>query len=223
MISGKDSVAVTLRIVSLLLCAVLVAARPASATSIGDWVHISFTGTLVDGAPGFLPGTAGEAFTGVLAFDPSYGGAGSGSTAWYDMTDPLSGEGHMMLSISTSDWTVSTFPFLYSSIGITNLAGGDRFTAGGEGAYFLSFGLSDSSGGALTSTALPTALNLSNWAAGWIAIGDPRSGQTVRGVVSVPEPDSVALFAVGGAALMAAICRRRRGFRLSRRALSTAA
>lgn len=170
-------------------------------------VDFNFSGTVTQ--PGaFFPGSSvGDPFTGTLYYDPTRPDTDPDpSLGNYNMSDPS--HTYLALSISVGGVTIGLInPSLSCSILVSNLPGGDTFTAGGEVLAPSSITLSDSTGAALTSDALPTNLDIANWDSGVITVRDfvgvsevPFIG-TINGTRAVPEPTISTLLAMASVAL----------------------
>jgi hypothetical protein len=194
-------------------------------------VTINFTGTItaVDDPSGFISGsTVGDSFSGSLVYDTSAPIAVPGANpAEYDYlptsTPPYASPlgltftvgshtfdphypGAMQIHVQ-DDLTSSPYPTAFVAVASTQV---------GSGATLAVFGLADSTGTALSSTALPTSLDFSKFDASEFSLTNPTGGPdifdgTINGT-AVPEPASATLLGIGALAVGAFVLRRRGNF-----------
>jgi PEP-CTERM motif len=190
-------------------------------------VTINFTGTItVINDPGFISGSnVGDSFSGTLVYDTSAPIAVPGANpAEYDYlstsTPPYASPlgltftvgshtfdphypGAMQIHVQ-DDLTSLPYPTAFVAVASTQV---------GTGASLAVFGLADSTGTALSSTALPTSLDFSKFDASEFQLTNPQGGKdifdgTINGV-AVPEPASATLLGIGALAMGAFVLRRR--------------
>ncbi len=191
-------------------------------------VTINFTGTItsINDPSGFISGSSvGGSFSGSLVYDTSAPIAVAGANpAEYDYlpastpsyASPLGltftvgshtfdphYPGVMQIHVQ-NDLVSSTYPDAFVAVASTQV---------GTGATLAVFGLADTTGTALSSTALPTSLDFSKFDASEFQLTDGKGGPdifdgTINGV-SVPEPASTTLLGIGALAIGALVLRRR--------------
>ena len=100
--------------------------------------------------------------------------------------------------------TGKPYPDVFGAVADVSLGGSTRTLA--------AFSLGDSTGKALSSSALPTGIDLSQWTVGDFNLTDPTSATNIfAGTVnlsSVPEPASVVLLSLGMLGALGARLRR---------------
>jgi hypothetical protein len=198
-------------------------------TAEASLVTIDFTGTItsINDPSGFISGSSvGDSFSGSLVYDTSAPIAVPGANpAEYDYlptsTPPYASPlgltftvgshtfdphypGAMQIHVQ-NDLTSSTFPTAFVAVASTQV---------GTGATLAVFGLADSTGNALSSTALPTSLDFSKFDASEFQLTNPDGGPdifdgTINGVgTTVPEPASATLLGIGALAMGAFVLQR---------------
>jgi hypothetical protein len=183
-----------------------------------DAAEFIFTGTISEVEPGWLSSgiAVGDTFTGVLAYNPLMPGSGGPNPVGiYPGYDHSSDTSYMSLAVAIGHHGFAISPPLSSLIEVIKNAGGDSFTASGELVELIRLTLSDPTGTALSSSALPSSLNFGNWQSGTIWIGAPHAGAgsiagNLTALYPIPEPGTGALFTVGLIALLVRNLNRRR-------------
>ena len=167
-------------------------------------VDFTFSGTVTQPGAFFAGSAVGDPFTGTLFYDPTRPDTDPDpSVGNYNMSDPFGSQVYMTLNISVGGQTYNLItPFLYCAIFVSNQPGGDTLTAGGEVTAPSSITLSDFTGTALSSDALPPSINIGNWDSGVITVRDfvgptevPFIG-SINGTRAVPVPSVCALLAL---------------------------
>jgi hypothetical protein len=193
-------------------------------------VTIDFTGTItaINDPSGFISGSSiGDSFSGSLVYDTSAPMAVPGANpAEYDYlptsTPPYASPLGITITVGShtfdphyagvmqihvqDDLMGSPYPTAFVAVASTTL---------GTGATLAVFGVADTTGTALSSTALPTSLDFSKFDASEFQLTNPKGGPdifdgTINGVGALlPEPASATLFGIGALAVGAFILRRR--------------
>jgi hypothetical protein len=191
-------------------------------------VTVNFSGTVtsIDDPSGYITGAKiGDTFSGTVVYDtslaPDVPGANPETYTYLHTTTPpfatplgitvtldghtfaSDGAGLMQITVQ-NDLAGKPFPDVFGAVADVSLGGGTHTLAG--------FALGDSTGKALSSTALPTGIDLSQWTVGDFNLTNPTSATNIfAGTVnlnSVPEPASVMLLSLGMLGAVAARLRR---------------
>jgi hypothetical protein len=202
-------------ILSLVLAMVLCFALHANA----ELTTFEFQGTLtevVSDAYGLAGawGSVGDPFWGYLSYDPVWHNAVGGYidnnnpyTEWYSYNAfHDSPQAKIELAVSTPSQEQVVRGDMGADISsVTNSPTYDSFFAGGEYGYgfYLAFFLQDNTGTAISSTALPADLKLTDWShSHYVDITGLPEGGYVRGNITsisspVPEPATILLLGCG--------------------------
>jgi hypothetical protein len=193
-------------------------------------VTVNFTGTVTssDDPDGYISGTIlGDSFSGTLTYDTS-------ATIGVPGSDPAI---YTYLPSSTPAYasplgitlTVGSHTFSENYTGVMQVTVQNNLTSAaypdvfgavadmkvGNTSSLAGFALGDATGTALSSTALPTSLNLSQWTVGDFNLTSPTipgenifSGSINLNGASVPEPGSLTLLGLGALGVGSWLCRR---------------
>jgi hypothetical protein len=203
-------------------------------TAEASLVTVNFSGTVstIDDPNGYISGTkVGDPFSGTLVYDSSatidLAGANPAHYTYLPGgTNPFAAP--LGITLTVGGHTFSTvYTGLMQLTVQNNLAGAsfpDVFGAVadvkvGNTLTLAGFALGDKTGTVLSSTALPTSLNLSQWTVGEVNLVSPSANGTSifdglinLGGSSVPEPGSVTLLGLGVLGMGAWLLRRRGAF-----------
>ena len=179
-------------------------------------VTVSFTGTVtsIDDPSGYIAGAkVGDTFSGTVVYDtslpPDVPGANPETYTYLHTTTPpfavplgitvnldghtfqSDGAGLMQITVQ-NDLTTKPYPDVFAAV--ADVGVGTTHT-------LAAFALGDATGTVLSSTALPTSINLSQWTVGDFNLTNPTGATNIFAgtinLASVPEPGSVVLLGLG--------------------------